>query len=75
VIFLLNIGSWPNRISSVQVGNKNPVKSEAQTVDYAINNLVKGLKRDLLKKHGRLNYAKLRRDGFSEGLLNRLQQS
>jgi hypothetical protein len=59
----------------MQVGNKNPTKSETQTLDSAISTLVKGLKRDLLKKHGRVNYAKLRKDGFSEMLLSRLQQS
>lgn len=59
----------------MQVGNKNPAKSEVQTMDGAINTLVKGLKRDLLKKHGRVNYTKLRKAGFSEMLLSRLQQS
>jgi hypothetical protein len=59
----------------VQVGKKQPTRSEAQSLDSAINGLVKGLKRDLVKKYGRVNYTKLRRDGFSEGLLARLQQS
>lgn len=59
----------------VQVGKKQPTRSEAQTLDSAINGLVKGLKRDIVKKYGRLNYSKLRKDGFSEGLLSRLQQS
>jgi hypothetical protein len=61
--------------SRVQVGKKQPTRSEAQSLDSAINGLVKGLKRDIVKKYGRLNYSKLRKDGFSEGLLTRLQQS
>jgi hypothetical protein len=59
----------------VQVGKNNPTKSESQTLDNAINIMVKGLKRDLMKKYGRVNYAKLRRDGFSEILLTRIQRS
>jgi hypothetical protein len=60
---------------SVQVGKKQPTRSEAESLDSAINGMVKGLKRDLVKKYGRLNYTKLRKNGFSEVLLSRLQQS
>ena len=64
-----------NKVSTVQVGKKNPTKSETQSLDNAINGLVKGLKRDLVKKYGRVNYTQLRKDGFSEMLLTRIQQS
>lgn len=46
----------------------------APALDDAISKLVKGLKHDLQKKHGRINYDKLRKDGFSDYLLTRLRQ-
>jgi hypothetical protein len=59
----------------VQVGKNNPSQPEAQSLDQAINNLVKGLKRDLHKRHGRVDYTKLRKAGFSDQLLAKLQQA
>jgi hypothetical protein len=60
----------------VQEGFKRqqPIKSETASLDNAVNNLVKTLRRDLQKKYGRVNYTQLRKDGFSDGLLNKLRQ-
>jgi hypothetical protein len=58
----------------VQEG-KPKSKSETQTLDDAITGLVKGLKRDLNKKYGRVDYDQLRKDGFSDYLLMRLKRS
>lgn len=56
-----------------QMGAKQQTKA-AETLDDAIGNLVRGLKRDLKKKYGRVDYHKLRKDGFSDYLLTRLKR-
>jgi hypothetical protein len=59
----------------VKAGAKNEIsKSEPVSLDYAINDLVKALKRDLEKKYGRIDYARLHRDGYSDFLLVKLRQ-
>jgi hypothetical protein len=59
----------------VQAGSKHPSKSETQSLDHAISNLVKVLKRDLQKKYGRVDYTQLRKNGFSDNLLSRIRHS
>ena len=54
---------------------KRHVKSEAELLDHATNNLLRGLKRDMQKKDGRVNYDKLRKDGYSDRLLTKLEQA
>jgi hypothetical protein len=51
---------------------KRRAKSEAELLDYASKNLLRALKRDMLKKEGRIDYDKLRKDGYSERLLTKL---
>jgi hypothetical protein len=41
-------------------------------LEPAISKLVRGLRRDLQKKFGRVDYERLRKDGYSELLLSRL---
>ena len=53
---------------------KQTEKSQPESLDYAINELVKGLKHDLEKKYGRVDYARLHRDGYSDFLLVKLKQ-
>jgi hypothetical protein len=50
-------------------------KSEAEILDQATNNLLRALKRDMLKKEGRVDLDKLRKDGYSERLLARLEDA
>jgi hypothetical protein len=47
-------------------------QNEADILEPAISKLVRGLKRDLQKKFGRVDYEKLRKAGYSELLLSRL---
>jgi hypothetical protein len=61
--------------NAVQAGSKQHSKSETQSLDNAIGNLVKVLKRDLQKKYGRVDYNQLRKDGFSNNLLTKIKQS
>jgi hypothetical protein len=58
----------------VKLGNQQ-AQSKAETLDKAINHLVIGLKQDLQKKHGQVDYEKLREQGFSDYLLYRLEKA
>ena len=55
--------------------SKRRVKSEAELLDQATNNLLRALKRDMLKKDGRIDYDKLRKEGYSERLLAKLEEA
>jgi hypothetical protein len=44
-------------------------------LDHASKNLLRALKRDMLKKQGRIDYDKLRKDGYSERLLAKLENA
>ena len=55
--------------------SKRRPKSEAELLDHATNNLLRALKGDMLKKDGRIDRNKLRKDGYSERLLERLEQA
>jgi len=54
---------------------KQRAKSEAELLDHATNNLLRGLKCDMQKKDGRVDYDKLRKDGYSDRLLTKLEQA
>jgi hypothetical protein len=54
---------------------KRRAKSGAEVLDHATDNLLRAIKRDMLKKDGRVDFEKLRKDGYSERLLARLEQS
>ena len=54
---------------------KRRPKSERDLLDRATKNLARALKDDMLKKDGRVDYDKLRKEGYSERLLEKLQQA
>ena len=59
----------------VKTAAKGRAKSEAKLLDHATSNLMRALKRDMLKKNGRIDYEKLRKEGYSERLLAKLEQA
>jgi hypothetical protein len=59
----------------VKATTKRHFKSEAELLDYATNNLLRRLKQDMKKRDGRVDYDKLRKDGYTDRLLNRLKQA
>jgi hypothetical protein len=59
----------------VKTTAKRRAKSEAELLDQAADNLALALRRDMLKKHGRIDYEKLPKEGYSERLLAKLEQS
>jgi len=63
------------QIARVKATSKRRAKSEAEVVKHATNNLLRALKQDMLKKDGRVDYEKLRKDGYSDRLLAKLEQA
>ena len=59
----------------VKATAKRRAKSEAELLDHASKNLLRALKCDMLKKEGRIDYDKLRKDGYSERLLAKLEDA
>ena len=59
----------------VKATAKRRAKSEAELLGHASKNLLRALKQDMLKKEGRIDYDKLRKDGYSERLLAKLEQA
>jgi hypothetical protein len=62
-------------MSQVKTTAKRRVKSEGALLDHASKNLLRALKRDMLKKEGRIDYDKLRKDGYSNRLLAKLEDA
>ena len=54
---------------------KSSAKSESELLDHATSNLLRALKEDMLKKEGRVDRAKLKKDGYSERLIERLDEA
>ena len=54
---------------------KRRAKSEAELLDHATNNLLRAVKQEILKKQGRVDYGKLRKDGYSERVLAKLKKA
>ena len=50
-------------------------KTEAKLLDQGTDQLLRSVKQRLIKKNGRLDYAKLRADGYSERFLARLENA
>jgi hypothetical protein len=59
----------------VKATTKRHAKSEAELLDHATNNLLRAVKQKILKKEGRVDYDKLRMEGYSYRLLTRLEQA
>jgi hypothetical protein len=59
----------------VKATAKRRPKSDAGVLDHATNNLLRALKRDMLKTDGRVDREKLRKDGYSDRLLDRLERA
>ena len=52
---------------------KRRAKSEAELLDYATNNLLRSVKQKILKKEGRVDYDKLRKEGYSDRFLAKVE--
>ena len=54
---------------------KRRAKSEAELLDHATNNLLHAVKQEMLKKQRRVDYGKLRKDGYGERILAKLKKA
>ncbi|HEX7469862.1 MAG TPA: hypothetical protein VIJ24_00685 [Verrucomicrobiae bacterium] len=50
-------------------------KSEAKLLDQATGNLLRAVKQKMLKKQGSVDYDKLRKDGYSDRFLAKLEEA
>jgi hypothetical protein len=59
----------------VKVAATKSRKSEAELLDHATNNLLRAVKQRILKREGRMDYDKLRKEGYSERFIAKVEQS
>ena len=52
---------------------KRQTKTEAELLDHATNNLLRAVKQKMLKKQRRVDYDKLRKDGYRDRLLAKVE--
>ena len=71
----VEFSSQPAEDRPVKVAAKKSRKSEAELLDHATNNLLRALKQDMEKKDGGVNCDKLRKDGYSERILAKLEKA
>jgi hypothetical protein len=50
-------------------------KSEAELLDQGTGNLLRAVKQKMLKKQGRVDLAKLRKEGYSDRFLDKLEKA
>ena len=60
-------------IKRVKATTKRHAKSEAELLDHATNNLLRAVKQKILKKAGRVDYDKLRKEGYSDRFLAKVE--
>jgi len=65
----------PSDDGEMKVHAAKKAKSEAELLDQATGQMLKAIKRKMLKKQGRVDYSKLRKDGYSERFLARLEEA
>ena len=59
----------------MKIDRKARRKTEPEVLDHATNNLLKALKRDMLAKEGHVDRERLRKEGYSDRLLDKLEKS
>jgi hypothetical protein len=59
----------------VKVAAVKSQKSEAGLLDQATSNLLRAVKQKMVKKQGGVDYGKLRKDGYSDRFLSKLEEA
>lgn len=57
----------------VKVTTAKATKSDGKLLDQATTSLLKAVKQRMLKKQTRVDYAKLRKEGYSDRFLTKLE--
>jgi len=60
---------------TVRASAGKKAKDEAALLDQATKQLLKAVKYKMLKKQARVDYGKLRKDGYSERFLDKLENA
>ena len=63
----------PANHTGVKVTAAKATKSDGKLVDQATTSLLKAVKQKMVKKQARVDYAKLRKDGYSDRFLAKLE--
>ena len=71
----VEFGHQPAENKNVKVAAAKKQNSEADLLDHATNNLLQALKKEMLQKEGRVNSDKLRKDGYSERVIAKLENA
>ena len=59
----------------MKTATKRRQKSEGHVLDHATKKLARALKEEMLKKDGRVDYERLRKEGYSERLLEKFRKA
>jgi len=59
----------------VKVAAGKKEKTETALLDQGTNNLLRAVKQKMLKKQGRVDYGRLRKDGYSDRFLAKLEEA
>jgi hypothetical protein len=62
-------------LEAVKVTATKSAKSEAELLDQGTGNLLRAIKQKMVKKQGRVDYNKLRKDGYSDRFLSKLEEA
>jgi hypothetical protein len=65
----------PADYTHVKAAATKAAKSEAELLDFSTGSLLKAIKQKMLKKQGRVDHAKLRKDGYSDRFLAKLEEA
>jgi len=59
----------------MKIARKPRRKPEPEVLDHATNNLLKALKQGMLGKEGQVDPERLRKEGYSDRLVDKLEKS
>ncbi|MEI7535470.1 MAG: hypothetical protein WCK57_13970 [Verrucomicrobiae bacterium] len=65
----------PAENRNVKVAATKTRKNEAELLDQSTNSLLRAVKQKMLKKQDDVDYPKLRKDGFSDRFLSKLERA
>lgn len=71
----MNSTRFHSIVGRVRVAAAKSGKSEAKLLDQATGNLLRAVKQKMLKKQGSVDYDKLRKDGYSDRFLAKLEEA
>ena len=63
------------RLSKMKAVLAKKARNEAELLDQGTGNLLRAVKQKMLKKQGRVDLAKLRKEGYSERFLDKLERA